>query len=772
MIRARNELLWKRLGVIAWLALGGLMSRAHADGLPGEYLVNDRWRAMLVEHSSLSNPAMLTEENFATLRLAAAKPLNEFNLLEFGFTYPIGLHQSAGLTWCGLFTDKFAETGLQQAGGSVSDPFAESGRDIGDAHNFISLTYAASFWRAFSGGINVNLAHQSLFDLEQRYGVGIDVGLTYRFLNHPLLGRHIAGAGLQNLLAPTLSDAETYTRNLTLSWVGTYLEERVRSVVEVHVRDFLAEGGEFLDGETALEWDALVRLDGWILRVVKLYGLAGLGPAGFEYGGFGAGVNVPTVNGGRDFEFLYQFLGINDGLAPSHSASVRVEMGKHREELFARRMANRLNVAPNDLYSRALALYSEQRYWDAYFVFSELVREYPGFFKNDWVSYFRGSCLENLGMRNAADSVYTAGKRNYPRTNARPYMDLGLMRIHYREGDRGMVERQLRALNQATVPDTLKFHAYYLMGQMNVEDGRERTATALLEVIPRGHPEYVFARHSLAVVSARENDYDQAAEYLQECIQIQPTTPAEQAVVDRSYVFLGYLFYEQARDIESGLAKAVTALRLVPPTSIYRDDALLGLGWCALKARQWQDCVQAGKSLERESPRAVNRCEGRLLQAYAHMMRTEWGPAMALLEDAVAVLDTLEPPRQASLTQRTDEHRSDRAGYEAIGGEMIELGAAADNASTAEAIGNLRTRQQLVRGKIDAYTAFKDSFERTSLFARTLDELREDVQYALARAEQVTASRGVQRVHEEMEEETADIDAEIERLQQQLDELE
>lgn len=772
MIRARNELLWGRLGFTAWLALGGLMSRAHADGLPGEYLVNDRWRAMLIEHSSLSNPAMLTEENFATLRLAAAKPLNEFNLVELGFTYPIGLHQSAGLTWCGLFTDKFAETGLQQAGGALGDPFEESGRNIGDAHNLISLTYAASFWRAFSGGINVNLAHQSLFDLEQRYGVGIDVGLTYRFLNHPLLGQHTAGAGLQNLLAPTLSETEVYTRNLTLSWIGTYLEKRLRSVIEVHVRDFLAEDTEFLDGEKALEWNALARLDGWILRVVKLYGLAGLGPDGFEYGGFGAGVNVPTVNGGRDFEFLYQFLYIDEGLAPSHSASVRVEMGKHREELFARRMANRLNVAPNDLYSRALALYTQEKYWDAYFLFSELVRDYPGFFKNDWVGYFRGSCLENLGMREAADSVYSAGKRDYPRTNARPYMDLGQMRIHYRNGDRGKVEQQLRALNQATVPDTLKFHAYYLMAQMNVADGQDRTAKALLEVIPQGHPEYAFARHSLAIVNARENDYDRAAEHLQECIQIQPTSPAQQAIVDRSYVFLGYLFYEQAHDIEGGLAKAVTALRLVPPTSMYRDDALLGLGWCALQARQWQDCIAAGESLVRESPRAVNRCEGRLLQAYAHIMRKEWGPAVNLLEDAMTVLDTLQPPKQATLTERTDEYRNDRAGYEAIGSEMVELGTAPDNARTAEAMSGLRSRQQLVRGKLDNYLSFKDEFDRGSFFSRTLEDLREDVQYALARAEQVTASRGVQRVHEEIKEETADIDAEIERLQQELDQLE
>ncbi|MBD3242155.1 MAG: hypothetical protein GF331_16305 [Chitinivibrionales bacterium] len=770
-MRARCLSLYGYLGVAAGLALSGLIARVHADGLPGEYLVNDRWRAMLVEHSSLSNPAMLTEEDFATLRMAAAKPLNEFNLVELGFTYPIGLHQSAGLTWCGLFTDRFAETGIQQAGGAATDPFEESGRDVGDAHNLISLTYAASFWRGFSGGINVNMAHQSLFDQEQRYGVGVDVGLTYRFLNHPLLGEHIAGAGLQNLLAPKLSETEEYTRNLTLSWVGTYLEERLRSVVEVHVRDFLAEDTEFL-GDKELEWDALVRLDGWLLRVVKIYGLAGLGRSGFEYGGFGAGVNVPTVNGGRDFEFLYQFLGISDGLAPSHSASVRVEMGKHREELFARRMANRLNVAPNDLYSRALALYTEKRYWDAYFLFSELVRDYPGFFKNDWVSYFRGSCLENLGLREAGDSVYTAGKRDYPRTTARPYMDLGLMRIHYRNNDRGKVEQQLRALNQAAVPDTLKFHAYYLMAQMNVADGQERTAKALLEVIPPGHPEYAFARHSLAVVNARDKDYDRAAEHLQECIQIQPTTPSEQAIVDRSYVFLGYLFYEQARDIESGLAKAVTALRLVPPTSAYRDDALLGLGWCALKARQWQDCIEAGKALVRESPRAVNRCEGRLLQAYAHIMRKEWGLAATLLEDATAVLDTLQPPKQETLTQRTTEYRTDRTGYEAIGAEMIELGAAPNTARTAEAMGDLRSRQQTVRSKLDDYMTFKDAFERTAFFARTLDDLREDVQYALARAEQVTASRGVQRVHQEIKEETADIDAEIERLQQQLEELE
>ena len=66
-------------------------------------------------------------------------------------------------------------------------------------------------------------------------------------------------------------------------------------------------------------------------------------------------------------------------------------------------------------------------------MFSELFVEYPDFFKNDWVSYFIGSCQENLDMRTTAVEAYNQTREKYARSAAVPFSDLGLMRVKYRE---------------------------------------------------------------------------------------------------------------------------------------------------------------------------------------------------------------------------------------------------------------------------------------------------------------------------------------------------
>jgi hypothetical protein len=54
------------------------------------------------------------------------------------------------------------------------------------------------------------------------------------------------------------------------------------------------------------------------------------------------------------------------------------------------------------------------------------------------------------------------------------------------------------------------------------------------------------------------------------------------------------------------------------------EDALLGLGWTAIKARQWKDCIDAGQKLAQVSSRFVMQGEGALLQAYGNMLQKQY----------------------------------------------------------------------------------------------------------------------------------------------------
>jgi len=57
---------------------------------------------------------------------------------------------------------------------------------------------------------------------------------------------------------------------------------------------------------------------------------------------------------------------------------------------------------------------------------------------------------------------------------------------------------------------------------------------------------------------------EDAFECARNCIEAKAQTESQKEIVNRSYVLLGYIFYEQM-----ALSKAVTALRMVPKSSYY-----------------------------------------------------------------------------------------------------------------------------------------------------------------------------------------------------------
>ena len=159
--------------------------------------------------------------------------------------------------------------------------------------------------------------------------------------------------------------------------------------MDFDLKDFWAAAAEFKDGASGtsvakkLEWDLNVKLGAWVLRLLKMYLQFGFDEDALDYWGMAFGVNAPSVNNGRDLEVLYQYnvMTEKDNDATGHTIYARVAFGKHREEVYARRLARLASLSPNELYNRARKLYSEKKYWDAFFIFSRIIVEFPDFSK-------------------------------------------------------------------------------------------------------------------------------------------------------------------------------------------------------------------------------------------------------------------------------------------------------------------------------------------------------------------------------------------------------
>ena len=758
------------LAVFSVAALSAVFG-VFAAGLPGEYLVTQRWRALNNNISPLSNPANIAEENYLAVRAAVAPILQgAFTLTEIGVNWPLGLYHTAGFTML-----------IEGAGAVYEDvPDPNTGRLVPGTHTYRNANFIASFgyawhvWQRLVIGANLNFAYQTNFNQEPLMGTGIDIGANWRLMNHPLLGEHLVGIATQNLVAPTMgysfvpdfeSDA-AYARNLRLSAYSKFWESRIENHLEFDLKDFFAKADNFSatgpgtqDFAKSLEWELNWRIGYWAMRMFKAYLIFGFDDNILGHWGLALGAQMPSFNRGRDLSAYYQYniMTEESSDATSHSFYLKADFGHHREEVYARKMARMATLNPNELYNRGRRLYAEGRYWDAFFVFSRLLVEFPDFFRNDWVSLYRANCQEMLEMRDQSLANYNKLKATYS-GEVVGHADLGIMRIHYRNNDFVLATNQFTELSRPDVSDSLRNHGAYIMGQIAMRNGEFRRAIHFFAMIPEGHPEYIFAQHSIAVAhSLLESDVSDVMVALENVMSVTPRTPEERELVHRSFLLMGFVFYE-----ENALSKAVVALRNVPNNSYYTEDALLGLGWTALKARQWGDCIAMGQQLVRTTQRPALRAEGLLIQAYGHMLQREHQRAFNLLQEADKIARTLEMPNQDTLNARTMRDADNRATYSKMSNLVEEFAMMGQTAHVAGKVDSLKGRSDQYIADFHEHQRFRHEFQRGSFFTRTAPQIREDVEYALATVQRIMGARGQQRGG-------ADIDAELERLRREIE---
>lgn len=766
MVKRRIRLFKKMTVVMLFTILSVCLIHLFADGLPGEYYITQRWRDLLAGHSPATNPAFMTEENYFCTRMAISPTIqNSFILMEFGAIVPVGLYQSVGITYVGLAPTE--DVAVSEYDESLDD-IVYNGDTLNDIQSLFILSYAINPWNRLSLGANVNFFHQTNFN-EPVNGMGLDLALSYRFPRHPLLGYNILGINLQNLVSPDLNfkSFQHETINLKMSWLGTFWESRIEAGVDFDVKDIIAQKDQFTEGST-IEYDINARIGCWVLSMINVYA-----QVGNDYVGMSFGMNVPTINVGRDFQVAYQYMSIVDDidLNSTHTFYFRGNFGKHREEIYARKMAKLASIGPTVLYNQARTLYSQGKYWDAFYIFGKILTEYPDFFKNDWVQLHLGLCQENLDMREYATQNFMETKKSFPRSEVAHHADLGILRLHYRDGNSIGVSNQFSKLNTAETPDSLKYHAYYYTGLQHMKDGNFKNAINLFNLIPRSHPEYVFAQFSSAIASANGNDMNSAVMSLHDAVQFSPVTDAQKEIINRALTLLGYIFFEGLGNVEPSLSQAVAALRKVPSTSYYYEDAQLGLAWAALRASAWGDCIKACDEILRTSKKAILQCEAMLLKAYASMINNKYQEAAQILKPAYELVTKTAPPSPREKESATERFYNTRDSYYQIATKMNELAYTGQSSYILKQIDSLHAPQMETEKKIMGHYKYMDEFERITFFSKNYKTLREDIEYALAKAEKMSGMGRMIEIQKEAGEEIEKIDDEIEKMEEKLKDL-
>jgi tetratricopeptide (TPR) repeat protein len=370
-------------------------------------------------------------------------------------------------------------------------------------------------------------------------------------------------------------------------------------------------------------------------------------------------------------------------------------------------------------------------------------------------------------MKEIATENFHRTKQDFPRSDVVPLADLGLLRLHYRDENYEAVANQYAKINSSSAPDSVKYHAYYYMGETHLRQGAYNKAIELFDLIPGDHPEYPFAQHSLAIASISADNPERAVQALDNVIQLTPKTKAQEEIINRSFVFIGYIYYEGI-GTEKAPGKAVSALRKVSPNSYYYEDALLGIAWTALKASQWADCIEASKKLASVTKRDVIKAEAGLLEGYCYLLDKSYDAAVDVLRSASQTINNVQAPSEEEKNKAKMEYENDRGIYYDIGSMANNLALTSQSAIVVSQIDSLRPSQEEYESKLRSYYVFTDEFVRNSFFARNTQNVFDDVEYALARAENMAASEKSIDVIDRAKEKGREIDDEMQKLEEQL----
>lgn len=468
-----------------------------------------------------------------------------------------------------------------------------------------------------------------------------------------------------------------------------------------------------------------------------------------------------------DYSYFTEELGYYAGQLPKkqHILAAGVEVKVKSKK------AKEASIRLGDLYNRAMTLYSEGEYYDAHLIFGQILFEYPDFFKNDWVGLYYGLCQENMDMREVAKANFIKTKTDYPGSAVVPHAELGVLRLHYRNNNSVGVAKQFDVLNTKQTPDSLKYHADYYQGQTFLRDGKYQKAVELFRLIPKNHHEYIFAQHSIAVAYALSDRMSKVPDILYEITKLTPKTKAQEEAINRSYLFLGYIFYEGLGDQRQSLLKAVTALRKVPESSYYYEDAVLGFAWCGVGARRWEDCLAAGEVLKTVSKKEALHCELMLLEGYIHMINEKYDKALEVLSEADQKIKAISQPSSNKKNAAELESKNVRSRYGKIASDINKIALSKQSSSTQKVIDSLKITQGEYENKLRDFAVFFDEFARGSFFARNIKKIRFDVEYALVKIEKMKYQSKFKKSIKKEVKETKEIDDKMKKLEDELETL-
>ena len=756
--------------------------------------------------SALVNPALLYRVNQMHASMAFYRwGLDRGNMgyQDFSFFYPMRLNHTAGLTI--LHARNEMERVRAGEGGEADMAGLVSYQDL-----WLIGNYGVRVMPWLMLGGNVKLRSQAQFGKSAFSKVpGLDVGIYINPIDHYQFGDLGISLTAQDILptqTPWAFDLENFGSNLNnasdlitvsrgraglrYSGLNDNLVVSFEMLVDNAFRDIMAalpwdefkkalvSGGDFSGLDTinvkdlfpiAFRWGFHVKY----MFIPQIWLKGGWTNNNIPYLGFSYNLLYPLpemINYlNVDYNFGYSFLensaNLNDerGLVMMIRASA--DFGRTREQKESKRLYDRLVVAPMDAYQEAMRLYTAGKYWEASFAYGKLISLYPTFYLNDKAVYYMGDCYKQLYMNQTAREVFREALDEYTTSDMRAHYLYGVMSLDYREDNYEEAMRNHAFIINLYPESEIVGEAEYLAGEIEFAQQHFDEARRHLELVKPTDPSYLYAQFTLGIVNYQTDREQAAIKNMRLVIEDTSSKAPDVKLQNAAAVKLGHMYFEA----EGKLRDAVESYSIVPENaSPSGDEALLGIAWSWVKAGKPEFTVQKVDRIIALHPKSPFIPEAHLLRGYALMLLKRYGDAIPAFERALEtasgefITDERLNARKVQFDQVSD-------GFTPVA-ERIKR-----NAMRKPTPRSVEERTELYKG-YDSFAKENKAFFEYKVLAKShknffmrKDEIIEDATFALAKATNFMKTRRTTEALDKMRGTGQEVDAEIERLRQELD---
>jgi len=738
------------------LLILGASNALYCAGIAAEFMQSAKWRSTTSGYAPSTNPALLGNVNYSRAFANATGSSNGAGYLwESAVILPYGLYHTFSVS---SISEQGAQ--LQNVAFTGSDELVTE--DIGQRNNTTALllSYAYNVWRKLTIGATATVLYQTNFG-DPNAGFTADAAAVYSFGPHPLLGVHSFGLNLKNTIPVSLgSSSENRIHPQIVASVTSEIPlVNLTSHLQYAISELTIDESLFDTEDISRKKELL-----WTLSAV-LFKTIGLGLfAGSEFPGdpfAGAHLELATLPE-RNLWFAYALRGeIHHTTALSHGVTARLDFGKSREEQFARNQLRASSVLPNDLYNQAMSLYNEEKWFEAFLVFRKIESDFPSFFKMRNVRYYRIASMEHMKMYHTASEGYSKFIAHYSNTTLAQHALLGQVRVHYALKDYLRLKASFTHIQKTVTIDSLLHHAQYYYGQSLIKMNNLKDAATILEKIPPHHPHYASAQHSLGVIYFTKNNTYQGRLHLQNSAEAHVQTLAS----DRSWLFLGIEAYER-RDFR----KSYQYIRNIKPASLFFDNALLISGWAAYFSGNWSDCFSIGKELFSPHYLPILQVEGLFLQTIAQVGRGNKKEALKLAFQTQQLLKNSKMPDHLDRIQKMQIIDETISQNDYFAQQLLQK--TSSGLPQQHYVAELKQQGIAYQENLFQLQYEIDTYDRQLQFWRSETEINQNLDYIIAFLQKQITQRDQLDAKKQASEEIRSYDAEIQKIQQQLEDIE